>query len=78
MHADSNALYDLFAVIHHSGDSGGGHYVAYAKVSPSEWFKFDDDENVTKKSQLKKAAANEVGGPGAYVLYYRKKKKFLC
>merc|ERR1711998_805399 len=39
--------YDLYAIVHHSGALGSGHYVTTAKDSDSrdgEWFLYNDDE----------------------------------
>ncbi|KAG5457911.1 MAG: hypothetical protein BJ554DRAFT_1968 [Olpidium bornovanus] len=59
--------YDLYALIHHRGGLGGGHYVAYA-LSPvnNTWYEYDDSY-VTAKDEA------EVSRLEAYVLFYRRR-----
>ena len=78
-------LFSLFAVLVHSGDNHGGHYVAY--ISPElngKWFKFDDD--VVSKSNRLEAIDNNFGGSeeeslnvrhctNAYMLVYIKQSQ---
>lgn len=57
-------VYDLFAVSHHSGGLGGGHYTAHAYNSESrEWLSFDD-------SFVSAARADDVKSSSSYVLFY--------
>ncbi|CAG8597425.1 7495_t:CDS:10 [Ambispora leptoticha] len=59
--------YDLYALVHHRGGLGGGHYIAYAKNPiDNNWYEFDDTY-VTKKTPL------EISRTEAYILFYRKK-----
>ena len=63
----SNSKYDLYAVINHYGDTGGGHYTAFVKEKDSgKWFEFDDSDVSQIKSQADLLS-------NAYVLFYRKK-----
>jgi len=80
-----NEKFSLFAVLVHSGDNHGGHYVAY--ISPKldgKWFKFDDD--VVSKSNRTEAIENNFGGSedeslnvrhctNAYMLVYIKESQ---
>lgn len=57
----SPAHYTLHAVLVHTGDNFGGHYVAY--INPrgdGKWLKFDDD--VVSKCTRKEAIDNNFGG----------------
>eukprot|EP00040_Diaphanoeca_grandis_P020596 m.109526 g.109526 ORF g.109526 m.109526 type:complete len:478 (+) comp27964_c0_seq1:165-1598(+) len=64
----SRSVYDLYAVSNHYGNLRGGHYTAYCK-HPSidnHWFEFDD-------SHVRVAKDSMIGGPEAYVLFYRRR-----
>lgn len=57
-------LYDLYAVICHSGSLHGGHYYAYAKhPGTREWHEFND-------SSVVKVDEETVASAEAYVLFY--------
>lgn len=57
-------LYDLYAVICHSGSLHGGHYYAYAKhPGTREWHEFND-------SAVIKVDEETVASAEAYVLFY--------
>ena len=59
-------IYDLFAVSHHMGSMGGGHYVAMAQNwMDGEWLKFDD-------SWCSHASGSDTVSNSAYVLFYRR------
>lgn len=61
-------IYDLFAVDDHYGGLGGGHYTSYARnADDGRWYKFDD----TRVSSLRDP--EEVKGPAAYLLFYRRR-----
>jgi len=74
----SSLLYDLYAVLMHSGSLEKGHYIALAKdVTDDAWYRFDD-EKVTKLSEevLRRELRKAYGGRGstsAYMLFYREK-----
>ena len=75
-------IYELYAVLLHSGGALGGHYYAYIKdMSTGKWFNFNDS-SVTpiSVSELKSAygGSSSYGGAGvyqssanAYMLLYR-------
>ena len=66
---DHPADYILHAVLVHSGDNYGGHYVAY--INPQgdgKWFKFDDD--VVAFCSKKEAIYSNFGGC-EFTLYYK-------
>jgi len=55
------ADYILHAVLVHSGDNYGGHYVAYVNPKGNgKWFKFDDD--VVANCSKKEAIYSNFGG----------------
>jgi ubiquitin C-terminal hydrolase len=59
----SPSRFFLFAVLVHSGDNQGGHYVAY--INPrgdGKWYKFDDD--VVCQCTTKEAIQRNFGGSG--------------
>lgn len=60
---DSNKVYELFAVINHTGLVNTGHYIALIKNSTGQWFKFDD-------SVISHVSASEVRATKAYLLFY--------
>eukprot|EP00118_Oscarella_pearsei_P005571 m.25698 g.25698 ORF g.25698 m.25698 type:complete len:1114 (+) comp28916_c0_seq2:103-3444(+) len=76
------SLFKLFAVLVHSGDYHGGHYVAYLNPGGhDEWFKFDDD--VVSCCTASEAVDSNYGGTNqdyffsrmytnAYMLVYAK------
>lgn len=67
-HSQGSSVYDLAAVIRHSGSTGNGHYVAYARnFASNRWFKFDDD-------QVREVTADQVQDQQAYVLVYERRK----
>lgn len=63
----SRPLYDLYAVICHSGGLHGGHYYAYAKhPGANVWFEFND-------SYVAQVDEETVANAEAYVLFYEQK-----
>ncbi len=63
-----NNKYDLFAVAHHYGGMGGGHYVASAKnYFDNKWYNFNDSSVSMERE------ASEVVSSSAYVLFYKHK-----
>ncbi|CAI5710347.1 unnamed protein product [Hyaloperonospora brassicae] len=59
-------LYDLTAVILHHGNERYGHFTAYRRAGPSQWF-FVSDESV------REAPVAEVLSSCAYMLFYERK-----
>jgi len=56
-------LYDCFCVIVHKGTLDSGHYIAYLRKGPDQWFK-TDDRTITR------ASIQEVINANAYLLFY--------
>jgi hypothetical protein len=78
------AVYDCFSVVNHFGSLSFGHYTAFSnhiaaqELAPIEgsgsdeppagrWYHFDDD-------RVQEVAPTGVGGPAAYILFYRRRK----
>lgn len=62
-----NYLYDLFAVAHHYGGMGGGHYVASAKNHfDGKWYNFNDSSVSPEKEE-------DIVNSSAYLLFYKRK-----
>lgn len=67
-----NALYELYAVCQHHGNTNGGHYTSCIRhVLTNEWYLFND-ANVSKidTENIHKILVN----PSAYCLFYRKRE----
>jgi hypothetical protein len=57
-------LYDLYAVVHHQGAMGGGHYVASLKSEiDGQWRLFND-------AQIFEIHSTDVVDSSAYILFY--------
>ena len=65
----SEDLYDLFAVVVHSGTLNGGHYTAIAK-NAEHWYEFNDS-NVYKLKD--REIQSKVVNKNAYILFYQKR-----
>lgn len=63
-----DAIFDLFAVSHHSGGLGAGHYTAYAKNKLDGKFYYFNDSSTSVVMK-----EDQVRGRSAYVLFYRKR-----
>jgi len=60
-------IYDLYAVSNHYGNTGFGHYTAFAfNHHAKDWYRFDDS-SVSKLDKL------EVCSTAAYVLFYKRR-----
>jgi hypothetical protein len=59
-----NFMYDLYAVVRHSGGLGGGHYTAACKQH-NKWYSFDD-------SKVTEIQEDGVNSDSAYILFYKK------
>nr|XP_032816939.1 ubiquitin carboxyl-terminal hydrolase 7 isoform X1 [Petromyzon marinus] len=82
--AEDSATYILHAVLVHSGDNHGGHYVVYLNpMGDGKWCKFDDD--VVSRCTKKEAIEHNYGGldddfsvrhcTNAYMLVYIRESK---
>ena len=60
-------VYDLYGICNHSGGVLGGHYTANVKNANDKWYVFNDTD-------VKEISENDIIGPQAYCLFYRKKK----
>jgi len=68
------AQFELFGVVNHHGNVGGGHYTANAMVTTTsdqgvgdgEWFNFND-------ATVKRASVDDVDEEAAYILFYRRR-----
>ena len=66
LQGQSAPKYNLFAITNHYGDTKGGHYTAFCKLSKGEkWYEFDD-------SGVEQVKAEQVVSRSAYVLFYRR------
>lgn len=62
-----NNIYDLFAVAHHLGGMGGGHYIASAKnYFDNKWYNFND-------SSVSNENLSDIVSSSAFVLFYKKR-----
>ena len=67
--APSPVLYDCYAVVHHKGGYGGGHYVAHARDSEKRsWYLFDD-----ARVTISEKPDDEVVQKSAYLLFYERR-----
>jgi ubiquitin carboxyl-terminal hydrolase 47 len=67
-------VYELFAVLVHSGTQGGGHYFAYIKsFDDGKWYQFNDREvTPTTEDSIERAYGRKYGEASAYMLKYRR------
>eukprot|EP01038_Epipyxis_sp_PR26KG_P005667 gene5667-7824_t len=64
---DAPPIYDLYAVSHHSGGLGGGHYTATCKnYINNKWYNFND-------ASVSETQASNAVSPTAYVLFYKRR-----
>eukprot|EP00439_Symbiodinium_sp_Y106_P077669 s558_g16.t1 len=69
----TSTRFQLYGVVNHHGNVGGGHYTAHAVVTspapdrldPGEWYNFND-------SVVDKANETDLDKEAAYVLFYRR------
>jgi len=61
-------IYDLFAVVLHTGTLNGGHYTAVAKNN-NTWYEFNDSQVI----QIAKHETNKIVSGNAYILFYQKR-----
>lgn len=65
--ADCPPIYDLYAVSHHMGGLGGGHYTATCQnFINKKWYHFND-------SSVQEVAAESAVNSSAYVLFYKRR-----
>ena len=67
---DKDVNYELYSVVNHMGDVGGGHYTNYSKNQINkEWYEFNDS-NVSYLTKPEE----EIISSNAYILFYQKKR----
>ena len=64
----NDQVYDLFAVVLHTGTLNGGHYTAVVKNKDS-WYEFNDD----RVFKIQKHETNKIVSNHAYILFYQKR-----
>jgi len=76
VNSPSPLLYDCYAVVHHQGGYGGGHYVAHARDATS-WCLFDDARitTISAEDDKKKNLESEIVRRSAYLLFYERRKR---
>ncbi|CAF1482414.1 unnamed protein product [Adineta ricciae] len=70
--SSSEAIYELFAIIKHTGSIYGGHYIAYAQHEAngkSTWYEFND--SLVSSFCLK----DHIVSKDAYLLFYSRREK---
>lgn len=65
-----NYLYDLYAVVNHTGGISGGHYTSFCKNDDGKWLYFDDD----KVFQVTGDPEEEIVTKKAYILFYKRQR----
>ncbi|OBA20568.1 cysteine proteinase [Metschnikowia bicuspidata var. bicuspidata NRRL YB-4993] len=60
---DATKVYELFAIVNHTGLVNTGHYITYIKNTTGQWLKFDD-------SIITAASHEELKATNAYLLFY--------
>ncbi|MFH1831834.1 MAG: hypothetical protein ABH827_03435 [bacterium] len=66
-----NATYNLYAIVIHSGGTGGGHYYTYAKWD-GHWWKYDDSNVTPADDQIETIAEQTTEDGGPYILFYER------
>ena len=61
---NTSAMYDLSGVSHHTGGTGGGHYIAHVDTGSGAWMCFNDE-------RVDSVQTERVSGASAYVLFYK-------
>lgn len=65
-----NYLYDLYAVVNHTGGISGGHCTCFCKLDDGKWLYFDDD----KVFQVTGDPEEEIVTKKAYILFYKRQR----
>jgi len=69
-HLDNDQIYDLFAVVLHTGTLNGGHYTAMVNsCMDKEWYEFNDHQ----VSKINKHDSSKLISNHAYILFYHKR-----
>lgn len=61
------SVYDLYAVVNHTGGPMGGHYFSFCKNGNGKWYNFND-------SHVGEIKADNIVTPMAYMLFYQKRE----
>lgn len=66
-------MYELYAVLVHSGSALGGHYYAYIKsFENGKWYNYNDsDVSEIRQEDVTEVFGDKTGRPTAYMLKYR-------
>lgn len=67
-----DCIYDLYAISHHFGGLGGGHYTAHVK-HPIDGHWYDCDDSIVTRIH-DPVAEEDIISSSAYVLFYKKRK----
>ncbi len=63
-------IYNLYAVLMHSGSVGGGHYYAYIRIK-DKWYEFNDSTvSVISENEVEKAFGGTTSYANGYMLMY--------
>jgi ubiquitin carboxyl-terminal hydrolase 34 len=70
---DGPLVYELYAILVHSGTANAGHYFSYIRIPDNNrWFSFNDERvQEIAPSDIEKTFGGSGGASSAYVLYYR-------
>ena len=74
----SSLLYDLFAVLMHSGTANGGHYFSYIRSEQGPFFEFNDTNVWHVPDNALELAFGGGKGACAYLLIYRSRELELA
>jgi ubiquitin C-terminal hydrolase len=73
--SEAEHVYELFAVLVHSGTAMGGHYYSYIRPDYNDWCEFNDANvfQLDNPTDWQRAFGGSKSSASAYMLIYRKK-----